>query len=115
MKLTSPCLSLLCGVFLLAWTGCADADAPAEDDMAADTTATMPSQGTGPMAMVQLQPTQGNQATGSLTFRQEGAAVLVSGTIRGLAPGTHHVPTVEGGTMLFVYFTPGGDVTWDKG
>jgi hypothetical protein len=29
------------------------------------------------------------------------------------APGSHHVPTVEGGTMLFVYFTPGGDVVWD--
>lgn len=27
--------------------------------------------------------------------------------------GTHHVPTVTGGTMLFVYFTPGGDVVWD--
>ena len=27
--------------------------------------------------------------------------------------GSHHVPTVTGGTMLFVYFTPGGDVVWD--
>ena len=29
------------------------------------------------------------------------------------SPGSHHVPTVEGGTMLFVYFTPGGEVVWD--
>jgi hypothetical protein len=28
-------------------------------------------------------------------------------------PGSHHVPTVKGGTMLFVYFTPGGEVVWD--
>ncbi|MDJ0522326.1 MAG: DUF4863 family protein [Planctomycetota bacterium] len=29
------------------------------------------------------------------------------------APGSHHIPTVEGGTMLFLYFTPGGAVVWD--
>jgi hypothetical protein len=29
-------------------------------------------------------------------------------------PGSHHVPTVTGGTMLFVYLLPGGDVLWDK-
>ncbi len=29
------------------------------------------------------------------------------------APGSHHVPTVTGGTMLFIYFTPGGEVVWD--
>jgi hypothetical protein len=29
------------------------------------------------------------------------------------APGSHHVPTVTGGDMLFVYFTPGGAVVWD--
>jgi hypothetical protein len=29
-------------------------------------------------------------------------------------PGSHHVPTVTGGKMLFVYFTPGGEVVWDK-
>lgn len=28
-------------------------------------------------------------------------------------PESHHVPTVEGGTMLFVYFLPGGEVVWD--
>jgi hypothetical protein len=30
-----------------------------------------------------------------------------------LPPASHHVPTVKGGTMLFVYFTPGGEVVWD--
>lgn len=29
-------------------------------------------------------------------------------------PGSHHIPTVTGGTMLFLYFTPGGAVVWDK-
>ena len=29
------------------------------------------------------------------------------------APGSHHVPTVTDGTMLFLYFTPGGEVVWD--
>jgi hypothetical protein len=29
-------------------------------------------------------------------------------------PGSHHVPTVTGGTMLFLYFTPGGEVVWDR-
>ena len=28
-------------------------------------------------------------------------------------PGSHHIPTVEGGTMLFLYFMPGGAVVWD--
>ena len=28
-------------------------------------------------------------------------------------PGSHHVPTVTDGTMLFLYFTPGGAVVWD--
>lgn len=30
------------------------------------------------------------------------------------APGSHHVPTVTGGAMLFLYFIPGGEVVWDK-
>ncbi len=28
-------------------------------------------------------------------------------------PGSHHVPTVTDGKMLFVYFLPGGEVVWD--
>jgi len=28
-------------------------------------------------------------------------------------PGSHHVPTVEGGEMLLLYFLPGGAVAWD--
>lgn len=30
------------------------------------------------------------------------------------APGTEHVPTVSGGTMLIFYFLPGGAVEWKK-
>lgn len=29
-------------------------------------------------------------------------------------PGSHHIPTVTDGQMLFVYFLPGGEVTWDQ-
>lgn len=29
-------------------------------------------------------------------------------------PGSHHVPTVTDGRMLFVYFMPGGEVEWDR-
>lgn len=29
-------------------------------------------------------------------------------------PGSRHVPTVTGGKMLFVYFLPGGEMTWDE-
>ena len=29
-------------------------------------------------------------------------------------PGSHHVPTVTGGAMLFLYFTPDGAVVWDR-
>ena len=28
--------------------------------------------------------------------------------------GSHHVPTVTGGRMLFAYFLPGGEVVWDR-
>ena len=27
---------------------------------------------------------------------------------------SHHIPTVTGGKMLFIYFTPGGEVRWDR-
>jgi hypothetical protein len=27
---------------------------------------------------------------------------------------SHHIPTVTGGKMLFLYFTPGGEVVWDS-
>lgn len=31
-----------------------------------------------------------------------------------LPPGSAHVPTVAGGTMLIIYFLPGGSVEWLK-
>jgi Cu-Zn family superoxide dismutase len=45
---------------------------------------------TGPRATGQLTPTQGNTVTGTVTFVQQGSAVLVSGEVRGLAPNTEH-------------------------
>lgn len=45
---------------------------------------------TGPGATAQLVPTQGNVATGTVTFTQQGHAVLVAGEVRGLAPNTEH-------------------------
>ncbi|MDE2417640.1 MAG: superoxide dismutase family protein [Burkholderiales bacterium] len=44
----------------------------------------------GPNATAQLAPTRGNAVTGTVTFAQQGDAVLVSGEVRGLAPGKEH-------------------------
>lgn len=40
-------------------------------------------------AIAQLQPTQGNTATGTVTFTQEGSRVAMEAKISGLAPGSH--------------------------
>lgn len=40
----------------------------------------------GPTAVATLEPTKGNSAGGRVTFEQQGAKVLVSGTITGLKP-----------------------------
>jgi len=44
----------------------------------------------GPSATAQLAPTKGNAVTGTVTFTQQGDAVLVSGEVRGLATGKEH-------------------------
>jgi Cu-Zn family superoxide dismutase len=44
----------------------------------------------GPSATAQLAPTKGNAVTGTVTFTQQGAAVLVAGEVRGLAPNKEH-------------------------
>ena len=44
----------------------------------------------GPSATAQLAPTKGNVASGTVTFTQQGDAVLVAGEVRGLAPGKEH-------------------------
>jgi len=49
--------------------------------------ATTPS---GPSATARLAATTGNAVTGDVRFARQGAAVLVSGTVRGLAPNTEH-------------------------
>ncbi len=45
---------------------------------------------TGPKAVAKLEPTKGNAVAGTVTFEQRGSAVLVSGTVTGLKPGTEH-------------------------
>ena len=41
-------------------------------------------------ATAQLAPTTGNSAAGTVTFTQQGNAVLVAGEVRGLAPNKEH-------------------------
>lgn len=43
-----------------------------------------------PSATAHLAPTKGNSVTGTVTFTQQGAAVLVEGEVRGLAPNKVH-------------------------
>ena len=49
--------------------------------------ATQPS---GPSASATLAATTGNTVSGTVTFTQQGSAVLVAGEVRGLAPNTEH-------------------------
>jgi Cu-Zn family superoxide dismutase len=44
----------------------------------------------GPRATAMLQPTAGNNATGTVTFAQAGGKVRVSGEVRGLKPNAQH-------------------------
>ena len=44
----------------------------------------------GPRATAALQPTAGNSASGTVTFVQTGAKVVVSGEVRGLKPNAQH-------------------------
>ena len=44
----------------------------------------------GPRAVAQLQNTTGSAATGSVSFNQVGASVMVSGEVRGLKPNAEH-------------------------
>ncbi len=48
-------------------------------------------------ATAQLQPTQGNNATGTVTFTSENGSVRVQADIRGLAPGEHGIHVHEFG------------------
>ncbi len=44
----------------------------------------------GPTASAELMPTQGNTAMGNVQFKQQGDMVVVSGTVKGLAPNSEH-------------------------
>jgi Cu-Zn family superoxide dismutase len=43
-----------------------------------------------PSAVANLDPTTGNEARGTVTFRQEGDSVHVTATVTGLKPGAQH-------------------------
>jgi len=47
--------------------------------------------GPGPTATGVLRPTNGNSVTGTVTFKQMGDSVLVTGTVSGLKPTQEHV------------------------
>lgn len=47
-------------------------------------------QGSGLKAVAQLEPTRGNNTTGTVVFEQRGSKVLVSAEVRGLKPNTEH-------------------------
>lgn len=49
------------------------------------------------MATARLQPTQGNKATGSVTFTRSPEGIEVSGELKGLAPGRHGIHIHEKG------------------
>jgi superoxide dismutase, Cu-Zn family len=44
----------------------------------------------GPRAIAVLQPTAGNQASGTIQFAQRGSQVRVTGEVRGLKPNAEH-------------------------
>jgi len=46
--------------------------------------------GPGPTATGVLRPTNGNSVTGTVTFKQMGDSVLVTGTVTGLRPNQEH-------------------------
>lgn len=46
--------------------------------------------GFGPKAQTQLQPTKGNNVTGTASFEQRGSKMLVTAEIRGLRPNAEH-------------------------
>jgi superoxide dismutase, Cu-Zn family len=45
---------------------------------------------TGPSAVAELQPTRGNNASGTVTFTQSGDKVRVAGDVKGLKPNQEH-------------------------
>jgi len=83
----------------LALAACGGADRSADDrdnaaaqaDRAAETTGTTPGDSAATtVAIVALQPTQGNQTAGELRFTPGNGRVDVTGTVTGLPPGGTH-------------------------
>ena len=70
----------------------------------------------GPRAVAQVEPTQGNEVRGTVTFTQRGDSVHVEAVLRGLAPGSQHGIHVHekgdcsapDGTSAGGHYNPGG-------
>lgn len=79
--------ALVIGAALVV-AGCGTGD---DVDMDADTTMvdTTGATDTQETAMARLQPTQGNNVTGTVMFTSENGAVRIETDVRGLAPGEH--------------------------
>ena len=79
-------LSLCAASALLA--GCGQRDKPAETDAAGTTAAAAAADAPTPGSRdsVQLAPTQGHNASGTLALAAEGDSVRVTGTLQGLSP-----------------------------
>ena len=69
----------------------------------------------GPMAEATLAPTKGNTAAGTMSFKQDGANMLIQGMFSGLTPGAHgfHIHekgdcSAPDGTSAGGHFNPTG-------
>lgn len=87
---------LVCGGLAWLLIGCGSSQGPAQQPEAgteapaqADSTAEG-EQSASAAATAQLQPTEGHQTSGRLTFESAEGGVRVTGTIEGLTPGAKH-------------------------
>lgn len=97
-------LAALAGILAIGVAGCAPSDNVDSADMPARTEQTKeeraenkPGRVERKMAIAQLSPTQGNQASGTVTFVQEAAGVRVIADLREIGPGSHGFHIHENG------------------
>ncbi len=103
MKRITPRATLFAAFVLILSAGCADPDTDAAvDATVGDTNVVEPVE----MAVAELQPTEGNEVTGRVTFTPQGGAMQVVADIQNLSEGTHGFHIHENGTCA-----PGEDGT----